>query len=170
MVEWSGKYGYGLIIAALVSLSLIIFFFIDVSGSSGLAREFCLSSGHDFETRFYQGESRGYCLFDTECLIHGFNDSITKLGEGVVSNQSDCLATDFYNGSCLPCQRVFRDCSAYKGVEVCFQEVMPVCARIRVNTGGGSSRLIERTIGNACTACVNSRSDSLVTGYVKGNC
>lgn len=145
------KYGLSfLLIASIaVSVALLLLSFSNYN-EGGVAINYCIGSG-SYEERSYSGSFRGYCVFsNVKC---GF---------------SECPVMDYYLGACKPCDYPVMNCSFYENVRVCEQDYSPVCARIRSGTDAFIIR--EKTFGNACSACVNSKDTELVTTYVNRSC
>lgn len=162
------------LVAVVAIAGVILFVVLDYFGTRQLIISYCNSNGFKYEERLYHGFWRGYCIFEgVDCYGHecfpGGNCLQAFNETGVVYNISECLAAEYYLGSCTPCMFPVHDCSGFEDVEVCSQEVTPVCARIRVGVVEPFT-IHERSIGNACTACINSKLTEKVISYTNRSC
>lgn len=145
------------IVAAVLISSIVLLFVVDFYGSSFVIKNFCTEAGFRYEERVFNDVVRGYCVFEgLDCV-------------NTTTSISECLAVDFFTGECYPCSNPVFNCSRFEGLEFCFQDFNPVCARVRVGRVEPFT-IIEETAGNACTACFNSKPTRLVTSYVNGSC
>lgn len=154
----SVKYSSVLFIVTAVLIAVIVLVLvIDFFSTRLIVRDFCVEAGFRYEERVLNGLIRGYCVFEgIDCA-------------NTTTNLSECLAVDFFTASCYPCYKPVHDCSLFDDVEFCPQIVKPVCARVRVGVVEPFT-IVEETVGNACTACFNSKPTRFVTSYVNGSC
>ncbi len=133
-----------LFISGLIILLIIILRF---SPKNNFAKEYCLINGYKYEERLFNGVARSYCVF----------------------NNSECLAESYFNGSCKPGDDEFFYCTNFSGVKYCSQELMPVCAKVRIGIKAPFTFISEEW-GNACSACFNSKESRKVIYYLNHSC
>lgn len=160
-----------LIASAVISVAILIDAFTGF-GTVSVAINYCKAAGFKYEERAFQNILRGYCIFsEANCSMHVSCEKGINCIEGgeTVSAVSECPVVDFYKGACMPCDYHVFNCSIFEGREFCTQELVPVCARVRIGVTAPYS-IEERRWGNACSACINSKETEFVTGYTNRTC
>lgn len=184
-MDLSARYGSILLLVAGIVIGIVVLLLVvDYYGTKGLIIAYCVDNGFTYEERVFNGEVRGYCVFsDVKCrFVNEFSDNLLlsnihgspAFNTGIIDSNysvsfSECLAVDYFRGACTSCEKQVFDCSPFSDVPYCEQDLLPVCARVRVGVVSPFS-IVEKQFGNPCSACFNSKSTELVTSYTVGKC